>query len=189
MFARGSDDQLCNASPVLPVSEVVDLIRETFGCRFNVEFRAEAGLPFIALDPTQLHQVVMNLCVNARDAMPDGGRLEISLARCQVGEAEAAVAGLDAQPGDYITVAVRDHGTGIPAEIVPRLFDPFFTTKPVGKGTGLGLATVMRVLKRHGGFVSLETAVGVGTCFTCHFPVRTLPSAERAKVSTAFPVM
>jgi len=180
MFARGADATLTEASPVLPVAEVVDLVRETFGRRFTVEFKAESGLPFIALDPTQLHQVVMNLCVNARDAMPEGGRLDISLGRRLVSAAEAGAAGLDARPGDYIVLAVRDQGTGIPPEVVPKLFDPFFTTKPVGKGTGLGLATVMRVLKRHGGFVRLETAVGAGTCFFCHFPVQRLPAVAPA---------
>jgi signal transduction histidine kinase len=83
----------------------------------------------------------------------------------------AAVMGEKPVPGDYVAISVRDQGTGIPPEILPRLFDPFFTTKPKGKGTGLGLATVIRLVQRHKGFVTLETEVGKGTCFNCHFPI------------------
>lgn len=170
-FTRGSDGILKLANPVAAVAEVASLVRESFGRTIGVEFAFEQNLPSIQLDPTQMHQVVMNLCVNARDAMPQGGRIEIAIARRTVDEAAARLAGPGAIPGDFVTVAVRDHGSGIPTENLPRLFDPFFTTKPEGKGTGLGLATVSRLVRRHGGFVTVTTAVAQGSCFTCHFPI------------------
>ncbi|AOS43244.1 Blue-light-activated protein [Lacunisphaera limnophila] len=169
MFARGSDGELETLSAIGPVAEVVDLVRETFGRSYEVDFQIDEDLPALRLDPTQVHQIVMNLCVNARDAMPVGGRLAISVRRETVATTPACAP--DAAPGDYVVVAVRDQGTGIPPEVLPRLFDPFFTTKAEGKGTGLGLATVMRLVRRHGGFVTVDTVVGSGTTFLCHFPI------------------
>ncbi len=174
MFARGSDGELAPLSLNESVGEVADLIRDTFGQRFRVIFRPDVGGPDISADATQVHQIVMNLCVNARDAMPEGGLIELTVGRRTVDAPTAAKAG--AMPGGYVTVAVRDDGTGIPPEVLPRLFDPFFTTKAAGKGTGLGLATVMRLLRRHQGFVIIDTDVGHGTCFTCHFPLAAQPA-------------
>jgi signal transduction histidine kinase len=113
----------------------------------------------------------MNLCVNARDAMPEGGQLTIQIDRRTIPSGLTAVMGDTPAAGDYIVISVRDNGTGIPAHILPKLFDPFFSTKPKDKGTGLGLATVIRLVRRHKGFVTLETALGQGTCFRCHFPI------------------
>lgn len=176
MFARGSDGELETGGIGGTIAEVTDLVRETFGRQYRVSFSATDDLPAVEADPTQIHQVVMNLCVNARDAMPEGGTLELSVHARTVDAAAAAGAGPDVKPGEYVAVSVRDTGTGIPPEILPKLFDPFFTTKPAGKGTGLGLATVMRVMRRHKGFVTIDTAVGKGTCFTCHFPVAAAPT-------------
>ena len=128
-------------------------------------------LPLVLVDATQIHQIVMNLCVNARDAMPNGGSLTVCVGAETLAKPIPAVMGDVPTLGDYVTISVRDTGTGIPPEVLPRLFDPFFTTKPKGKGTGLGLATVIRLVRRHHGFVTLETEVGKGTCFTCYFPV------------------
>jgi len=171
MFARGSDGPLEPLSLTEVVYEVASLVKESFRIQYKVDFEPEAGLPLVPADATQVHQIVMNLCVNARDAMPDGGQLTISVRGRELADADAALAGPDAKPGKYVVIAVRDSGTGIPPEIRARLFDPFFTTKAEGKGTGLGLATVLRLVRRHGGFVTLETEVGRGTCFHCHFPV------------------
>jgi len=171
MFGRGSDGELQPLDLGGALGEVADLVRETFGKRFLVRCATAGGLPTVLADPTQVHQVVMNLCVNARDAMPEGGILDLTVDRRTIDCAAAALAGGDARPGNYLAVSVRDSGTGIPPEILPRLFDPFFTTKEEGKGTGLGLATVLRLMRRHGGFVTIETAIGCGTCFTCHFPL------------------
>jgi two-component system, cell cycle sensor histidine kinase and response regulator CckA len=170
-FARGSDGPLESLHPAELAGEVASLIRESFGGLYTVSFETEPDLPTIAANATQIHQVLMNLCVNARDAMPDGGDLAIHVSRRRVAAEQLPALGSDARPGDFIVVTVRDTGTGIPPHVRDRLFDPFFTTKPKGKGTGLGLATVLRLVRRHGGFVAVETEVGRGTAFRCHFPI------------------
>lgn len=170
-FGRGSDGPMEPLNPAGVAAEVASLVRESFGARYEFTFAAADGLPPIVGDSTQIHQVVMNLCVNARDAMPDGGEIQLAVGPREVTPAIATQAGPGARAGQHVVISVRDHGTGIPPEVRARLFDPFFTTKAEGKGTGLGLATVLRVMRRHGGFVTLETEVGSGTCFHCHFPV------------------
>jgi two-component system cell cycle sensor histidine kinase/response regulator CckA len=171
MFARGADGPL---EPVfLPeaINAMASLVESSLGPRFKLGLEVPADLPMVLGDHTQINQMVMNLCVNARDAMPQGGQITIAAFTRDCQGAELAGAGPDAKPGQYVVLAVRDTGTGIPPEVKARLFDPFFTTKPAGKGTGLGLATVLRLARRHGGFVTVETAVGRGTTFFCHFPV------------------
>jgi PAS domain S-box-containing protein len=170
-FARGSDGDLETIAPGGIVAEVTSLIRETFGREYTINFAAPDDLPLLLADPNQLHQILMNLCVNARDAMPGGGSLDLSAQRRSLSADEAAAMGGDARAGDFVVLAVRDNGTGIPPEVRARLFDPFFTTKAPDKGTGLGLATVMRLVRRHQGFVHLETEVGTGTCFHCFLPL------------------
>lgn len=174
LFARGSDGPLEQLHPGEVASEVASLIRGSFGGLYTVSFEADPELPLFAADSTQVHQVLMNLCVNARDAMPQGGELTLRASHRQLSPELAATLGPDARAGDFVVLTVRDRGTGITPEVRARLFDPFFTTKPKGKGTGL--ATVLRLVRRHGGFVELETEVGSGTAFHCHFPV-TAPAA------------
>lgn len=169
-FGRGSDGPMEPLNPAGVAAEVASLVRESFGARYELSFAAATGLPPIVGDSTQIHQVVMNLCVNARDAMPDGGEIHLAVSQVDVTAGLAAQGGPGAHPGPHVVLSVRDQGTGIPPEVRQRLFDPFFTTKAEGKGTGLGLATVLRVMRRHGGFVTLETEVGRGTSFHCHFP-------------------
>lgn len=171
MFARGSDGEMGRVDPRTVANEVSLLVRESFGTNYRVSLQPGGGFAgLIEADPTQLHQILMNLCVNARDAMPSGGRIEIGFGTTEVNAETAAREGEQVQPGKFLTLSVRDYGTGIPPEVIPRLFEPFFTTKGVGQGTGLGLATVLRLVKRHRGFVTLQSTVGQGTCFTCHFP-------------------
>ncbi|MGB7450078.1 MAG: response regulator, partial [Ornithinimicrobium sp.] len=132
-------------------------------------------------DATQLHQVLMNLCVNARDAMPQGGTLTISAKTIFIDENYARL-NLDAKVGSYIFLTVTDTGMGIPSEILDRIFEPFFTTKEIGKGTGLGLSTVIGIIKSHGGFVKVYSEIGIGTQFQVYFPAvdtpETLPIAK-----------
>jgi len=119
--------------------------------------------------PTAMQQVLMNLAVNARDAMPNGGTLHFALTRQQITEAEAdPINGISA--GEWIKLTVSDTGTGIPADVLPHIFDPFFTTKEPGTGTGLGLAQVYGIVGMHDGQIRVETEAGVGTCFTIHLP-------------------
>jgi PAS domain S-box-containing protein len=168
MFARGSDGEVGPVAPRQILEEIEGVVRSTFGGEFQVELEAAPDLGEIVADANQLHQVLMNLCVNARDAMPSGGRLALRGRRRRVTAAEAPALGADAVAGDYVVLSVADSGTGIPPEVRAKLFDPFFTTKAPGKGTGLGLATLLRVVRRHQGFVTLQTEVGRGTTFDCY---------------------
>ncbi len=120
-------------------------------------------------DPTQLHQVLLNLCVNARDAMPAGGVLALTTENIQLDENFAAM-NVDAMPGPYVLIRVSDTGEGIAPEVIDKIFDPFFTTKETGKGTGLGLSTVMGIVKSHQGFVNLRSRVAVGSVFEIYLP-------------------
>ncbi len=123
----------------------------------------------ITADATMLHQVFMNLCVNARDAMPDGGTLSIVAENLAIDENYARMH-LDAQAGSYVVVTIADTGTGIAPEIIDRIFDPFFTTKEIGKGTGLGLSTVIGIIKSHHGWIDVDSQVGRGTRFRVYLP-------------------
>jgi len=123
----------------------------------------------IKADPTQLKQVFINLAANARDAMPQGGRFTIETGNVEVDSAYARQHA-EASVGPHVRLTVRDTGAGMDAGTMTRVFDPFFTTKDVGKGTGLGLATVYGIIKQHGGHISLESAVGRGTTFAIYLP-------------------
>lgn len=150
--------------------ELVEIPRQTFPKSIAIAAEIPADdLWHISADATQIHQVFMNLMINARDAMPDGGALIISAANLQLQE-DNALMSLAAKAGEYVVVTVTDTGVGIPAELLDRIFDPFFTTKEVGKGTGLGLSTVMGIVKHHGGFITVESIVGKGATFRVFFP-------------------
>jgi two-component system, cell cycle sensor histidine kinase and response regulator CckA len=120
-------------------------------------------------DPTQIHQVLLNLAVNARDAMPDGGQLTFA-GQNIVLEQRRQFLDFEIPPGRYVCLSVSDTGTGIATELVERIFEPFFTTKPAGKGTGLGLSTVLGIVKSHGGLVEVQTQPGAGSTFMVYLP-------------------
>jgi CheY-like chemotaxis protein len=151
------------------IKEMAELMKETFPRDIAIEHHAARDLWSVVGDPTQLHQVLMNLCVNARDAMPGGGRLVIT-ARNEDLDAEAVRPHPPAEPGPHVVVRVADTGSGILPGDISRIFDPFFTTKPPSKGTGLGLSTVLGIVRSHGGFVTVSTEVGKGTTFSVHLP-------------------
>jgi len=135
-------------------------------------------------DPGMLDQVVLNLAVNARDAMPDGGKLFIETSELILDE-EAALRQAEAAPGQYVCLSVTDTGCGIPPQIMPRIFDPFFTTKEAGKGTGLGLATVFGIVKQHRGWITVESKVGQGSTFKIYFPAITMaPQQVETEIRT-----
>ena len=172
LFSRGSDISPEPTDLIEVARECAAISADTFPNNIEVRFRGPNtdGFPIIEANIAQIHQILMNLCVNARDGMPQGGQLTIAAGKCyldseQVHELEGAEV-----EGDYLTIEVRDSGVGIPPEVRSRIFEPFFTTKPKGKGTGLGLPTVMRLMQLHGGFVSVDSTAETGTSVKCYFP-------------------
>jgi two-component system cell cycle sensor histidine kinase/response regulator CckA len=168
-FARGVEGERVVLQPRHLVREVEKIIRETFPKSIQLIHNITKDLWTISGDATQLHQVLLNLCVNARDAMLNGGTLTLSAENVQLDENYARM-NVEAHSGPYVVISVSDTGTGIPPDIMNKIFDPFFTTKEVGKGTGLGLATVQALVKGHNGFVNVYSEVGRGTTFKTYFP-------------------
>ncbi len=162
------------------LKEIGKLLQRMIPENIEVEMHLAAEDLAVEADPTQLQQVVMNLVVNARDAMPEGGRLRIETARVNLDESFCR-AHPDLRPGDYVRLRVSDTGVGIPPDIQRRIFDPFFTTKEAGKGTGLGLPVVYGIVKNHGGAVEVDSEVGRGTTIALYFPLVEKPAqVERA---------
>jgi two-component system, cell cycle sensor histidine kinase and response regulator CckA len=159
------------------IAEIQKIIRQTFPKNIDLSLDLAPSLRLIAADATTLHQVFMNLCVNARDAMPSGGQLSIKTENLILDDNYARM-NLDAQAGPYVVVTVADTGTGIPAAIIDRIFDPFFTTKDIGKGTGLGLSTVIGIVKSHQGFINVYSEVGKGTRFKVYLPATEMAESE-----------
>lgn len=163
-FARGLEGERTIVQVKHLILEIKHIATETFPKSIEIYTDIPQHLWTVSGDATQLHQVLMNLCVNARDAMPQGGTLSISAENLFIDENYARM-NLDATVGPYIVITVADTGTGIQPEILDRIFEPFFTTKELGKGTGLGLSTVVGIIKSHGGFVNVYSEVGRGTQF------------------------
>lgn len=169
LFARGGEEGYAPQQVKYIIDEMRSIIRETFPKNINLRINVTQDLYMVVGDGTQLHQVFMNLCVNARDAMPDGGQLKISASNIAVNESQSKeFDGL--LPGDYVFLTISDTGSGIPKEIQKKIFEPFFTTKEIGKGTGLGLSTVVNIIKSHKGFFNLHSEVGKGTEFRIYLP-------------------
>jgi len=168
-FARGAAGKRMVVQPKHLLKEMGKIASETFPRSIDTTVDVPRDLWTITGDPTQLHQVLMNLCVNARDAMPAGGALTIKGENVVLDEASARQV-IDAVPGRYIMLTVSDTGTGIPAQIIEKVFEPFFTTKEPGRGTGLGLSTVHAIVKSHKGFIRVFSTPGKGTEFQIYLP-------------------
>ena len=151
------------------MDEVIKIAAETFPKSIDSRTNIPRDLWTVLADPTQMHQVLLNMLVNARDAMPKGGSLTISAENITLDENYSRMH-LEAKPGPYVSIVITDTGTGIPADIREKIFEPFFTTKDIGKGTGLGLSTALAIVKSHGGFIGLESEMGKGTTFRIYFP-------------------
>jgi signal transduction histidine kinase/CheY-like chemotaxis protein len=175
MFARGVEGEHIVLQPAHLIKDVVKILIETFPKMVKITSDLPNDLWTVSGDPTQLHQVLMNLCVNARDAMPDGGILHISAHSVTLDEHYVRT-NLEAQTGPYVAITVTDSGTGIPPNVLPRIFEPFYTTKEVGKGTGIGLSTVRAIVKGHGGFINVYSEIGRGSTFRVY-----LPASQRAR--------
>jgi PAS domain S-box-containing protein len=170
-FARGQEGQRIAVAPHTLLAEIEKIVSVTFPKSIRVVLRPSPGLPIVLGDPTQLHQVLLNLCVNARDAMPMGGTLTLDADTLSVDAAFASgVTMMEVTPGPYVALIVTDTGTGIAPDMLDRIFDPFFTTKGPDKGTGLGLSTVLGIVKGHGGFVRVSSQPGHGSTFTIYLP-------------------
>jgi PAS domain S-box-containing protein len=161
------------------VIEVIKIAGQTFPKSIAIETNIPRDLSTVLADPTQMHQVFMNILVNARDAMPFGGTLTIAAENVTLdGNYSRMHAG--AKPGLYVSMSVSDTGTGVPADIQGKIFEPFFTTKEIGKGTGLGLSTTVAIVKSHGGFINLYSEEGKGTTFRIYIPATGTTSCEEA---------
>ncbi|NBD38149.1 MAG: hypothetical protein GVY10_06235 [Verrucomicrobia bacterium] len=151
------------------LGELERLARETFPERLEIVFNRESSLPEIEIDPTQLHQALLNMMVNARDAIEGSGRISLHAGLRNV-DIRVSVGGRSLLPGSYVCLSVSDTGCGIDAETQQKIFDPFFTTKPKEQGTGLGLASVYGIIARAGGFIDVESVEGEGTTFHIFLP-------------------
>jgi PAS domain S-box-containing protein len=168
-FARGIEHQRVALTLGTLVEELSGIIGQTFPRNIRIKTDIAKNLWPVTGDPSQLHQVLLNLAVNARDAMPKGGRLKIAASNVTV-DAQFAATSNGAFAGTYVLLEVSDTGSGIAPEVRDRMFEAFFTTKEVGKGTGLGLSTVHTVVKNHGGFLKVDSEVGKGTVFKIYLP-------------------
>ncbi|BAZ39616.1 multi-sensor hybrid histidine kinase [Calothrix sp. NIES-4101] len=169
-FARGVEGKHVPLQLTHLLKEVEQVVNSTFPKSIKIHLHIPTpNLCLVLADPTQIHQVLMNLCVNARDAMPEGGNLSISAENYYVDDNYARM-NLESKPGDYVVITVSDTGCGMSKEVRERIFEPFFTTKEHGKGTGLGLATVIGIIKNHGGFVNVQSELGEGCQFQIYLP-------------------
>jgi two-component system, cell cycle sensor histidine kinase and response regulator CckA len=180
LFSRGRDNEKEPLALGGLVREMERIVRQTFPKSINVAALVPADLWPVLGNATQLHQVLLNLCVNARDAMPRGGELTLAADNVELGADEARQIP-NGKPGRFVMLIVSDTGSGIPPEILPRIFEPFFTTKPVGQGTGLGLSTLMRIVSQHGGFVNVKSEPDRGATFEIYLPCATLAPARDTK--------
>lgn len=186
-FARGADGQRARVDAGQTIRDLEGLVRQSLPRSIQFAVRLDEGLWPLQADATQFKQVLINLCLNARDAMPSGGRIDLVAQNVTV---DAALVRLHpgAQVGPYLLVTVADTGTGIPAAMLERIFDPFFTTKAAGKGTGLGLSMVAGIVKSHGGFVQVESEVGKGAAFALYFPALSVAPPALVSVPPPEPV-
>lgn len=180
-FAREEEGRKHRVQVRHLLKEVVQIAQQTFPKSIEViKDVPNKNLWTVWADATQLHQVLMNLCINARDAMPNGGTLTIAAENIFLDEHYAKI-DLDAQVGSYIVISILDTGTGIRPEILERIFEPFFTTKELGQGTGLGLSTVLGIIKSHGGFLKVYSELGKGTQFKVYLPATEEPQPQQTE--------
>jgi PAS domain S-box-containing protein len=179
-FARGVEGRRVPVNVIHIIHDIENIIRDTFPKNISFQMKRPREVGIVLGDPTQLHQVLMNLCVNSRDAMPLGGKLTVTLENVVVDELYANM-NPDAKAGPYTMIKVTDTGSGIPLAIQHKIFEPFYTTKELGKGTGLGLSTTTAIIKSHNGFISLYSEPGKGAQFKVYLPAVLNSTAVKEK--------
>ncbi len=184
-FARGMQGERIRVQIKHIIKDLVGVLKETLPKSISLRHEIKTGLWPISADPTQIHQILMNLCINARDAMPSGGVLTVTAKNIWLDENYARM-NVDAEPGNYLLVVVSDTGIGMTHEVQHRIFDPFFTTKEVGKGTGLGLSTALTIAKSHGGFINVYSELGKGSKFSVYFPVSSVDTSLETETPGPF---
>ncbi|HEX9045947.1 MAG TPA: ATP-binding protein [Verrucomicrobiae bacterium] len=179
-FGRGHSAQieLVNLNEV--IENLVQMLRQLLGSKIVLENNSAVDVPLIVGDISMIEEIIVNLAVNARDAMAKGGRLTIGASTVTLDKAQTS-RHRDARAGEFVCVRVRDTGCGIAPEVLPRIFEPFFTTKEVGKGTGIGLATVYRIARQHSGWVEVQSSLGAGSEFAVYFPCAPRTVVEASK--------
>lgn len=185
-FARGVDGVRVSVDLSRILDDLGRVVRDTFPRNITFRTRIPPTLWYLTGDPTQIHQVLMNLFVNARDAMPAGGGLTVEAANVRLDEQYAAMSSRS-QPGPYVRITVADTGEGMPPATLERVFEPFFTTKEVGSGTGLGLSTVEAIVRSHGGFVNVYSEPGKGTTFRIYLPAGEASDVPMEKPAETIP--
>ena len=168
-FARGLEGKRIPVQIKHIVKDLISVLQETLPKSITLKYDVATSPWLVAADPTQIHQVLMNVCLNARDAMPNGGSLRVAVANVHLDENDARI-NPEAEPGGYVQITVEDTGTGMSKETVKRIFDPFFTSKALGHGTGLGLSTALTIVQSHGGFINVYSELGRGSRFSINLP-------------------
>lgn len=186
-FAKGVEGERITLQPRHLIKEIVKILNDTLPKSIEVKFEASEDLSLVAGDGTQLHQVLMNFCVNARDAMPAGGKLTIIANNVHIDDNYARM-NLEAKPGRFVVITIADNGVGILPDIINKIFEPFFTTKEHSKGTGLGLSTALGIVKGHGGFINVYSELGRGTQFKIYLPAAETPFTAQAESLASLPV-
>jgi two-component system cell cycle sensor histidine kinase/response regulator CckA len=186
-FARGIEGERVVIKPSHLIQEMIDIAQKTFPKTIEILSRYPSDVWSIKGDPTQLHQVLLNLSVNARDAMLNGGTLTLAAENFSVDENYASMMP-GAKPGPHVMLRVTDTGRGMPRAMIDKIFDPFFTTKEVGKGTGLGLSTTLGIVKSHGGFISVYSEPGKGTTFKLFLPAATIQEDLQQSKTSVVPI-
>src|SRR5471030_1997535 len=181
-FARGMEGERIEVQPKHLLNDLENIIKDTFPKDIRLQFSIPNDTWTILGDPTQVHQILLNLCVNARDAMPNGGSLTVGVQNSVLDDQYVAM-NIQAKPVRYIIISVTETGMGMPPAIVDKIFEPFFTTKELNKGTGLGLSTVMAIVKSHEGVINVYSEPGKGTAFNVYLPAMELSTEARKEQS------